>query len=158
MKKKDISVILHNIRSAENVGAMFRTADATGVRKVFLTGYTPAPLDAFNRKNKKIAKSALGAEETVAWQKSASLSTLLRNLHKEGIFVYALEQSPEAVHYRKASLMFPCALIVGNEVTGLEASVLKKLDGVLEIPMKGEKESLNVSVAFGIGLYGILRI
>jgi 23S rRNA (guanosine2251-2'-O)-methyltransferase len=150
-----VCLALHNIRSVYNVGAIFRTADAVGVSKIYLCGYTPAPIDRFGRARKDIAKAALGAEKTVAWESVETISELISKLKKEKVKIFALEQSKNSVDYRKAKLAPKNLLILGNEVGGIEQEILKKCDEVLEIPMRGEKESLNVSVAAGIALFGI---
>lgn len=148
-----ISLILHDIRSAHNVGAIFRTAEGAGVRKIYLTGYTPTPVDNFGRVNKEIAKTALGAEKILAWEKTEDIFKLLDKLKKESTQIVALEQAADSVDYRKIKLNNDAAVIVGNEVTGIEPKVLDLCDVVAEIPMHGEKESLNVSVATGIALF-----
>src|SRR3989344_9239875 len=147
--KPENIVILHNIRSVENVGAMFRTADAAGVRKIYLTGYTPAPLDRFGRKRKDLAKSALGAEEYVSWESRKSILPLLRKLKKEGYIIIGIEQDKKSVDYRKIKTKEKNTFIVGAEVEGLPKNVLDNCDIIAEIPMQGKKESLNVSVALG---------
>lgn len=151
-------VILHNIRSAENVGAMFRTCDAAGISKIYLTGYTPAPLDRFGRKRKDIAKSALGAEEFVLWESKKSLPALVQKLKREKFQIIAIEQDKKSVDYKKVKLKKKNAFIVGAEVTGIPKSILKDCDEIAEIPMRGKKESLNVSVSLGIALFQILKI
>jgi 23S rRNA (guanosine2251-2'-O)-methyltransferase len=146
-------LILHNLRSGQNVGAIFRIADAAGVEKIYLTGYTPAPRDRFGRPNKEVAKTALGAERYVLWQTSANLGGLLQILKTRTYRLIALEQSRSAVDYKKVKLKEPAAVIVGNEVRGLHSRLLKKCDIIAEIPMRGRKESLNVAVACGIALF-----
>ncbi|KKU55467.1 MAG: tRNA/rRNA methyltransferase [Parcubacteria group bacterium GW2011_GWA1_47_11] len=155
-KKQENVVILHNIRSVENVGAMFRTADAAGIAKIYLTGYTPAPLDRFGRKRKDMAKSALGAEEYVKWESKKSLPALLRSLRQEKYFIIAVEQAPNSVDYRKIKLKNKNVFIMGAEVTGIPKNILNKCDVIAEIPMRGKKESLNVSVAFGVVIFDTL--
>ncbi len=157
-KKKESVLILENIRSVENVGAMFRTADAAGLNKIYLTGYTAAPIDRFGRKRNDLAKASLGAEEFVLWEKKKSLVSLIVKLKKEGYQVVAIEQSENSIDYKKIKLRTRNAFIVGTEVSGLPKKVLKKCDWVAEIPMRGKKESLNVSVALGIALFRILKI
>lgn len=154
-KQKEIFLILENIRSSENVGSIFRTADATRVSKIYLTGYTPTPLDRFKRKNKKIAKTALGAEEIVSWEKWGDTNKLLKELRKNNTNVIAVEQNERSISYREMNREFPLAFIFGNEVRGVEKETLAQSDEIIEIPMAGEKESLNVSVAVGVVLYGI---
>lgn len=147
--KKEIYLILHNIRSAYNVGSIFRTADAVGVSKIYLCGYTPTPLD------EKISKTALGAEKNIPWEQCKQTWRLLDNLKKEGIQIVALEQDQKAVDYRQFKPEFPLALVLGNEVSGLSKEILKYVDKIIAIPMYGQKESLNVGVAAGIALFKI---
>ncbi len=148
-----ISVILHDIRSSENVGSIFRTSDAAGVSKIYLTGYTPAPLDRFKRANTKLSKAALGAEEYVAWEAVANIHELIPRLKAEGVKVIAVEQDAHSIPYTKWKPEGGTALIFGNEVEGIPKDVLQSCDAVLEIPMHGKKESLNVSVSAGIILF-----
>ena len=151
-------LILHNIRSAENVGAMFRTADAAGINKIYLSGYTSAPVDRFGRKRKDIAKAALGAEEFVPWESKKSLPALMRRLRREKFQIIAIEQNENSVYYRKVKIKNKNAFIVGAEVTGIPRNILKKCDIIAEIPMRGRKESLNVSVALGVVLFQIIGL
>ena len=146
-------LILNDIRSVENVGAMFRTADAVGIDKIYLCGYTPAPLDRFGRKRKDLAKSALGAEEFVPWEQKKSVFTLLTKLKKEGFLIIGIEQDKKSVDYKKVKLGKKNVFIVGTEVTGIPKNILNKCDIITEIPMRGKKESLNVSVALGVALF-----
>lgn len=146
-------IILHNIRSAQNVGAIFRTADAVGVEKIYLTGYTPAPLDRFGRVDSKIAKTALGAEKSVPWESCKSVGALIKRLKKNSVCIVAGEQSSNAVSCTRWKPKFPLAIILGNEVLGVSPAILRVCDEVVEIPMRGRKESLNVSVAAGILLF-----
>lgn len=151
-------LILHNIRSIENVGAMFRTADAAAVNKIYLTGYTPAPLDRFGRKMWDLAKSALGAEEFVSWEQKKNIFPLLLKLKKEKFLIISIEQAKNSIDYKKVKLRNKNAFIVGAEVTGIPENILKKCDIIAEIPMRGKKESLNVSVATGIALFRICNL
>ncbi len=146
-------VLLHNIRSVHNVGSLFRTADAAGVEKVFLTGYTPAPVDRFGRARKDLAKVSLGAETAVEWEKEEDIIVVLEKIKKEGFEVVAVEQSPDAISLKDYVPTESVAYIFGNEVDGLSDEVLQQADVVVEIPMHGIKESLNVSVAGGIVLF-----
>lgn len=157
-KSKQNILILHDIRSVENVGAMFRTADAAGIDKIYLTGYTPTPLDRFGRKRRDLAKSALGAEEFVAWEQKKSISTLLTKLKKEKFQIIAIEQDENSIDYKKLKAKIKNVFIVGTEVTGIPKNILKKCDLIAEIPMRGKKESLNVSVACGIVLFRMLGV
>lgn len=149
-------VILHNIRSAQNVGAIFRTADAIGVTKIYLTGYTPQPLDRFGRPDSKIAKTALGAELHIPWEYHKNLPTLCVQLKQEGYAVVGVEQDKRAVDYKTYVSTGKTALLMGNEVLGISPALRKRCDALIEIPMRGKKESLNVAVAFGIAIYGII--
>ena len=155
--RKKVFLILHNIRSVYNVGSIFRTADAAGVAKIYLTGYTPAPLDRFGKTRKDLAKVALVAEKMVPWEHCLKIKTLLQRLRKENIKIAALEQAENSINYKTFKLTRPTALILGNEVSGIEKNVLKLCDRTIQIPMRGKKESLNVSVATGIALFRILN-
>jgi len=146
-------LILENIRSAQNVGAMFRTADAIGVDMLFLVGYTAAPIDRFGRPQKEVAKSALGAEQNVPWEQHQSAPELIQTLQKRGVTVFALEQHHDAQDYKTVAIEGDVALVVGNEVDGVSDEALAAADSIIEIPMRGDKESLNVSVATGITLF-----
>jgi len=156
--KKEVYLALIDIRGALNVGALFRTADAAGITKMYLVGYTPAPLDRFLRVRSDVAKAALGAEKTIAWEQVSDVATFFKLLKKGGVSSVALEQDKNAVNYKKVKPVFPVCFILGNEVEGLSAKVLKKVDTIAEIPMRGKKESLNVSVAGGVALFRILGI
>lgn len=153
-------LILHNIRSAHNVGSMFRTADGAGVDEIILSGYTPVPAkqDALylTDADKALKKTALGAEESVSWKKVASLTRLFTRLKKAGYEIVALEQNKRSIDYQKYYPKKSVALIVGNEVLGVDTKTLKRCDVILEIPLYGKKNSLNVSVATGIALYQII--
>ena len=151
-------LILPDIRSAQNVGAIFRTADAVGISKIFLTGVSPCPIDKFNRIRKDIAKSALGAELTIPWEYKQNLSVLLNKLKKEKYKIIAIEQDKNSIDYKKVKLIDKNVFVVGTEVTGLPKNILKKCNEIAEIPMRGKKESLNVSVATGVALFRILNI
>lgn len=157
-RKKEVYVLLHNIRSTHNVGSIFRTVDALGVSKIYLSGYTPSPLDRFNRPRKDIAKVSLGAEKTISWEVVATPKKLIEKLKLDGVKIIGLEQVKNSVDYKKIKIKPPFLFIVGNEVQGIEKNILSLCDSVAEIPMKGEKESLNVSVAFGVALFRIMDI
>lgn len=146
-------VIAHNIRSIYNVGSVFRNADAFGVDKIFLTGYTGTP------DHPKMHKVALGAEHAIPWEKRHSVGWLLKKLRKDypGIQVVALENN---INYKITALAkfkpkFPLALLLGEETKGHTKRLLDHVDQIIEIPMQGVKESLNVSVAAGIALFEI---
>jgi len=146
-------VILHNIRSAHNVGAIFRTADGAGVSKIFLTGYTPAPIDRFGRPRKEIMKTSLSATESVPWEEYGDIDSCLLKLRQEGVTIVAVEQHPLSKIYRDYIPTGDTAYIFGNEIDGVPYDVCESADAVLSIPMHGEKESLNVSVTAGIILF-----
>ena len=150
-------LILPNIRSAINVGAIFRTADAVGIDKIYLVGCTPRPTDQFGRIQKDIAKSALGAETWIKWEYKEKLLPLIKSLKKQGYEIVALEQDKNSIDYRKYKKSTRIALVLGEEVNGLDKKVLKNCDKIVEIPMHGKKESLNVSVATGVALFRILE-
>lgn len=145
--KKEFYLILPDIRSAHNVGAMFRTADACGVDQIFLVGYTPVP------PRPDIAKVALGADTWMKWKQYKNLKTLVKNLQKKGVKVVALEKTEKSVDIASAKFDFPLALIVGNEVDGVSPDILELCDKIVHIPMLGKKGSLNVSIAAGIAMY-----
>ena|SRR3989338_7232023 len=151
-------LIIYNVRSVTNVGAMFRTADAVGIDKIYLTGYTPTPLDRFRRIRKDMEKSALGAEKFVFWEHKKNIFVLLDSLKKEKFLVIGIEQDKKSIDYKKVKAKAKNVFIVGAEVSGISQNILKKCDIIAEIPMRGKKESLNVSVACGIALFRILGI
>ena len=145
--KWKVEAILDNIRSAWNVGSMFRTADGTGVQKLYLTGITPTP------ENKKVSKTALGAESIIPWEKSNNGVHLARLVKSKGYIIWALEDLPNAVPLfqidfpvNNTSIIF----VVGNEVSGVDPGIIELCDRVISIPMLGKKQSYNVAVAFGI--------
>jgi 23S rRNA (guanosine2251-2'-O)-methyltransferase len=150
-------VILYNLRSLYNVGAIFRTADAVGVEKIYLCGITPSPLDIFGRSRPQLVKVALGAEKTVAWERCRSAQRLIDELKNRGYLILALEQAQNSIPYYRVRLgrRRKLALILGSEIKGLPASILRRAHQVLEIPMAGKKESLNVAVAFGVAAFAL---
>lgn len=153
-----IVVVLQNIRSLHNVGSIFRTADAVGVSKIYLCGVTPMPIDRFGSYRKEITKVALGGERYVAWEHKRSTLAVIRRLREEGYLICAVEQSRKSIphyHLRDKKSFQKIALVLGSEVHGLPPRVLRAADRILEIPMIGKKESLNVAVAFGIVVFGI---
>lgn len=150
---REVYLLLHNIRSVYNVGAIFRTADAIGVTKIYLSGYTPTPVDRFGQPRKDFLKAALGAENTVPWEYKKSPSKLVSYMILNDAQIIALEQDKRSVDYKKVKPAKKCLVILGNEVTGVSKALLGKSDVIAEIPMRGKKESLNVSVSAGIVLY-----
>ncbi len=156
--QKEVFLILHDIRSALNVGALFRTADAVGVSKIYCTGYTPTPLDRFGRARQDIAKAALGAEVFVSWEYAAEATDVVERLKKQGVQIVALEQSLKSIDYKELRPKDRCAVVVGNEREGVSPDLLKLADVAIYIPMKGQKESLNVTTAAGVALFRMLGI
>ena len=146
----DVTIVLHNIRSAHNVGSIFRSADAFGAGLVICSGYTPTPVDRFGRVRRDITKTALGAEQTIAWKRVTGIGRALDGFKDEGRALVAVEQDERAVDYRTLAIEVPAVFIFGNEVRGLSRSIRERADRVAQIPMRGSKESLNVSVAAGI--------
>ena len=157
MQKKEVILILDNIRSTFNVGSIFRTADGAGASKIYLVGVTPDPIDRFGRERKDIAKVALGAEKKISWEHKDKIAPLVKKLNKEGYQIVALEQASNSIDYKKFKPKFPVVLILGEEVRGISKKTLDLCDTIIEIPMAGEKESLNVSVATGVALYSLLK-
>ena len=147
-----IVAILDNIRSAHNVGSIFRTADAFGISELYLCGTTPTPTDKFGRAKKDIAKVALGAEKTVLWKHYSSTLQAVNLLKKKGFKIFSVEQdkNSEDISILRKIKTKNIALVFGNEVDGVNPKILKISDKIIEIPMFGKKESLNVSVSFGI--------
>jgi 23S rRNA (guanosine2251-2'-O)-methyltransferase len=151
--KHPVSLMLHNIRSMWNVGSMFRTADAAGIEKMILSGYTATP------PRKEIDKTALGAQNSVPWEHHPDPLPLLDAMRRAGIVILGLEIAEGSRLYTDVVPGdFPLCLVVGNEVEGIEDNVLSRCDGVLEIPQYGTKHSLNVAVAAGIALFELVRI
>lgn len=151
-KNNDLYVICDNIRSLYNVGSIFRTADALGIKKIYLCGITGTPSQS------GLTKVSLGAEKSVPWEYKKSANQVAISLKKKGIKITALELvKGKSLEIEKFKPRFPLALIVGNEVDGVSKSLLKRADDIIHIPMKGQKESLNVAVAYGIVSYEILN-
>ena len=147
----EFALVLPDIRSCHNVGALFLTADACGVDFLYLTGYTATP------PKPQIDKVALGAEKWMPWKQYKNTFTLVKALKKAGVKIVALEKNEQSVDIGMADFTGPMALIVGNEVDGVDSKILALADQIVHIPMYGKKESLNVSVAAGIAMYVIGR-
>lgn len=156
--KKEVYVLLHNIRSTHNVGSIFRTSDALGISKIFISGYTPTPLDKFNRPRKDVSKVSLGAEKSIPWEYVKDPIKIIKNLKAKKLTVVGIEQNKESIDYKRVKIKSPVLFIVGNEVSGIDEKIISLCDFVAEIPMKGNKESLNVSVAFGVALFRMLGV
>lgn len=148
-------VVLDNIRSAHNVGAIFRTCDGAGVSKIYLCGYTPRPIDRFGREQPEILKTSLGATKTVEWEGCERVEDALTGLRGDGVAIAAIEQTDQSVSYKDWQLPSeqPTAFIFGNEVDGVQPTAIEKSDVVIEIPMLGTKESLNVSNSTAVILF-----
>jgi tRNA G18 (ribose-2'-O)-methylase SpoU len=146
-------VILADVRSAHNVGAIFRTCEGAGVDMLYLAGYTPHPIDRFGREVAEIKKTSLGASTLVPWTAAADMQALILKLQSQGVTVVAVEQTPESISLFDFTEPPSVAYIFGNEITGVLPEVVAMCDAVVEIPMNGRKESLNVSTATGIVLF-----
>lgn len=140
-------VILDNIRSTFNVGSIFRTCDGAGVRKIYLIGITPTP------EHIKIKKTALGAENYVEWEYRSDLNSVIDELKNDNFKIYSVEQYKNSIDYRKLQKPEKSVFIFGNEISGVNPETMEKCDEVLEIPMHGRKNSLNVATTVGIILY-----
>jgi len=146
-----VVVLLHNVRSLHNVGAVFRNADAFGIRKIILSGVTPAP------PRSEISKTAIGAEKYVEWESYSNPEAVLHEIKKESSIV-GVEQTDDSILLPDYTIPErPVCLVFGNEVTGIDEELLPLIDDFIEIPQYGNKHSLNVSVATGVVLYGFLE-
>lgn len=156
MKK---SVWLHNIRSVHNVGSIFRTADAVGVDHIYLSGYTPLPIDRFGRERNDMNKIALGAEQSVSWSQLKNIPEDIINLKNNGAELVYVEQDINSIPFDSfsANNTQEVVLAMGEETEGFTDELLQYADTIIEIPMRGDKESLNVSVAFGIAAYSVFK-
>lgn len=146
-----ITVALDNIRSAYNVGSIFRTAEAIRAEKIILGGYTATP------PHKEISKTALGAEAIVPFEHAKNLPATLRQLKQNGFHIAALELTHESIDFTQAKLPYPLCIVVGNEISGVSDEVMKEIDSAIDIPMFGRANSLNVAVATGIALFQMCR-
>lgn len=152
LRRHPVAVIVHNVRSIYNVGSIFRTADAACVEHLYLTGYTGTP------DHKNLHKTALGAQDTVPWSEHDAALPVIEDLRTDGYTIAALEITDAPTHPSEvAPDAFPLALIVGNEVDGVDASLIAASDLAIEIPQYGAKLSLNVSVAFGVAALGLVE-
>lgn len=150
--KMPVIAVLENIRSAYNVGSVFRTADAFLLEGIYICGYTAYP------PHKEIKKTALGAEETVHWKHFKNIKEAIDELKADGYTVYAVEQAMNSMKLNEYNINDKkVAVILGNEVTGVEQSTIALCDGCIEIPQLGMKHSLNISVAAGIVLWEMVR-
>lgn len=159
MNKPSLILIANDIRSAHNVGSIFRTASGAGVEKIYLTGYTSQPVREGklykSRAEKDLAKTALGAEYEVPFDYIENVERCIVDIKNNGYHVIGLEQSERSVDYRTPPKENKVALLIGTEVEGIPEELKALCDTLYEIPMAGEKNSLNVSVATGIALYAL---
>lgn len=145
--------MLDNIRSLYNVGSIFRTSDGALIRHLYLTGYTPKP------PRQEIEKTALGATETVPWSHFTDPLDAIKAARNAGARICVLEQTTGSIpYYQITPSQFPICLVIGNELAGISPSVVSAADVALEIPMFGTKHSLNAAVAYGIGIFELVRI
>ena len=152
LPKHPVAVVVDDVRSIHNVGAIFRTSDAARIEGLYLTGFTGTP------EHRALRKTALGAEETVAWRQEPDVLALLERLRAEGYTIAALEITDTPTRPGELERAhFPLCLVVGNEVEGVRDEVVARADLALEIPQYGAKQSLNVSVAYGIAVYGVVE-
>ena len=145
-----VIILLENVRSILNVGGAFRIADAAGAEKILLVGYTPAPIDRMGRKNTKLAKTALGAEETVQWEQCKTTKEAIKN-HTD-YTPTVVEQTPTAVPYTEATIKNPL-YIFGNETEGVSRQTQQIVTTHIHLPMYGTKESLNITTCAAVVLY-----
>ena len=150
LERKPIVALIENIRSMHNVGSIFRSSDGARIEKLMLSGFTPVP------PRPEIAKTALGATDTVPWTFVDNSTSKIEELKKDGYNIYVVEQTNDSVAYTEVDYQFPLCIIMGNEVDGVTDSLVEMADCAIELPMLGLKHSLNVSVAYGIILYNIL--
>lgn len=153
---KTVILLLDNLRSVENTASIFRTGEALGVKKIYCLGTTPTPLDRFGRKRADFAKVSLGAEEMVEWEYAREAFGVIKDLRDQEFQIISLEQHSNSQKLSKIESN-KLVLVVGNEVEGVSKEILSISDSILEIPMLGHKESLNVSVATGIALWELIK-
>jgi tRNA G18 (ribose-2'-O)-methylase SpoU len=159
----ELILIAHNIRSTHNIGSIFRTADGFGVTQLHLTGYSPYPTLPHDARlphlrdkiTKQISKTALGAESMVTFDYQEDPIALLQQYKQQGYTIAALEQTPQSIMLPDYHPPKKLVLLLGEEVQGITSELLGLCDVALEIPMRGHKESFNVSVATGISLYAL---
>jgi tRNA G18 (ribose-2'-O)-methylase SpoU len=151
MRKHPLTIVLDNIRSALNVGAIFRTCDAAGISKLYLTGISPSP------PHKKIPKTALGAIEMVHWEYKDDTLELIKELKKQGNEIISVELTEQAQNYWDYRYSKPTTLVFGNEISGVSNEILSLSDTTVYVPMYGQKESLNVATTVGITTYEVIR-
>ncbi|MHB8362466.1 MAG: TrmH family RNA methyltransferase [Patescibacteria group bacterium] len=148
--KSEIYVLANNIRSAFNVGSIFRTSDAAGVSKIYLSGYSPTP------SNLKLEKTALGSLDFVDWEYEKDVNIFIKKFQDEKIPIFSAEQTKKSVLYDSITYPHKMCLVMGNEISGVENNILEVSEKIIEIPMYGKKNSLNVATAYGILIYHIM--
>jgi tRNA G18 (ribose-2'-O)-methylase SpoU len=152
-KRNPLYVICDSIRSIFNVGAIFRTSDGAFIEKLYLTGYTPYP------PRKEIEKVALGATLSVPWEYRKNPIEIIKELKSKGIKICVLELTDEKnMYWNLKKDDFPLCLVLGNEITGVSKEIIDNADFSVELPMLGIKQSLNVSVAYGIAIYEMVKV
>ena len=147
-----VEVLLDNIRSIYNVGAFFRTADGAGIRRIHLCGLTPTP------SHRRLAKTALGAQDSVSWIYYRNGLNAAQSLKNEGLRLWALEGGRDSIPLSRISSDIsgpPIVLVIGNEISGVDPGILKLCEKVFHIPMNGMKTSLNAAVSFGVAVYAL---
>lgn len=150
-ERSEIYIILDNVRSLHNVGAIFRTSDAVMIKKIFLCGITGQP------PRKEISKTALGAEEIVPWEYFDDAEEAVEHLKEQGVQMVAVELADDSINYADAKYDFPVCFVFGHEVEGISDDVMALMDASVEIPMLGRANSLNVATAYGIIVYDALN-
>ncbi len=150
LERFPIYAVIENIRSVHNVGSIFRSSDGARISKLYLCGYTAYP------PRQDIEKTALGSTDSVPWEYVKDPLAVIKELKSQGAAIVALEHTTASINYCKADYHFPICLVVGNEVDGVSRSIIAHVDYAIDLPMFGLKQSLNVSVAYGVALYRIL--
>lgn len=150
MPRTPIYALVDNIRSMHNVGSIFRSSDGVRIQELYLSGYTAQP------PRQEIDKTALGATESVPWSYKKSALSAVKELKKKGISIVTVEHTSQSRNYSDVEYIFPLCIVMGNEVDGVSEEVVEEADMAVELPMLGLKQSLNVSVAYGIMLYHVL--
>jgi 23S rRNA (guanosine2251-2'-O)-methyltransferase len=161
MGMRSLILIIHNVRSANNVGSLFRTAEGLGVDEVILSGYTPYPKAAGDERlphiadkvERRLQKTSLGAHQSIKWHRTDVIVDDIRKLRSKGYIVAGLEQAPSSIKLSEYRPEDKVALVVGNELSGLDDELLGETDVNLEIPMFGKKESYNVAAAGAMALF-----
>jgi tRNA G18 (ribose-2'-O)-methylase SpoU len=149
-KRHPVSVVLEDVRSALNVGSIFRTSDGANIEKLYLTGITPYP------PHNRIPKTALGAIDSVPWERHANSYEIIKKQAQVTTLI-AVEINENAINYTDYKFLFPTTIVLGNEISGISPEILALCKQTIKIPMFGQKESLNVATAYGIIIYEIIR-